>query len=348
MVELWYAILALMLVGYAVLDGFDLGAGAAHLFVARTDDERRTVLGAIGPFWDGNEVFLLAAGGVLFVAFPRALAAGLSGFYLAIFLVVWTLLLRGIAIEFRSHVDDVLWRAAWDAVFALASALLAVLFGVALANLVRGVPLDPDGWFSLALFTHFRTEEPVGLLDWYTALVGVFALATLTAHGACFLAWKTAGAVEERSRRLALAAFAAVATLWPLVTWATRVASPGAFATLGGRPLAWAGASAAALGIGTALVGLRARRGLVAFLGSCAYVGGLLGATGVVLFPVLLRSTADPLRSMTAFAAATPASGLRTALGWFTVGAPLALAYFVTLHRLHRGKVGPPEDGHGY
>ena len=348
MVELWYAILALMLVGYAVLDGFDLGAGALHLLVARTDAERRTVLGAIGPFWDGNEVFLLAAGGVLFVAFPPALAAGLSGFYLAIFLVVWTLLLRGIAIEFRSHVDDVLWGTAWDVVFGLASALLAILFGVALANLLRGVPLDADGWFSLTLFTDFRTAEPVGLLDWYTVHVGVFALGTLAAHGACFLAWKTAGAVEERSRRLGLVALGAIAVAWPVVTWATRVASPTAFATFGERPLAWAGAAAAATGMAVAFRGLLLRRGLVAFLGSSAYITGILGATASMMFPVLLRATADPALSITAQAAASPAGGLRIALAWFSVGAPLALAYFVTLHRLHRGKVAPPEDGHGY
>lgn len=347
-VELWYAILALLLVGYAVLDGFDLGAGAAHLLVARSDAERRTVLAAIGPFWDGNEVFLLAAGGVLFVAFPAALASGLSGFYLAIFLLVWTLLLRGIAIEFRSHLDDLLWRSAWDAVFGLASAVLALLFGVALANLVRGVPLDTSGWFSLTLFTDFRTEEPVGLLDWYTILVGVFALGTLTAHGACFLTWKTTGVVEERSRRLALAAFGAVAVLWPFVTWATRVASPGAFATFGARPLAWAGAAAAAAGIATACLGLHGRRGLAAFLGSCSFIAGILGATGAMMFPVLLRAAADPTRSITAEAAASPTGSLRTALGWFALGAPLALAYFVTLHRLHRGKLAPPEDGHGY
>ena len=141
MVELWYAIAAAFLAAYAVLDGFDLGAGALHLLVARTDSDRRSVLGAIGPFWDGNEVFLLASGGVLFVAFPTALAVGLSGFYLAIFLVLWTLLLRGIAIEFRSHVNDPLWRAGWDVVFSVASATLSILFGAALANLIRGIVL---------------------------------------------------------------------------------------------------------------------------------------------------------------------------------------------------------------
>jgi cytochrome d ubiquinol oxidase subunit II len=348
MVELWYAVAAVFLAAYAVLDGFDLGAGVLHPFVARDDGERRRVLGAIGPFWDGNEVFLLAAGGVLFAAFPTALAVGLSGFYLAIFLVLWTLVLRGISIEFRSHVQDPLWRAAWDFVFFGASSLLAVLFGAAFANLVRGVPLRADGWFALTLFTHFRTEDPVGILDWYTVLVGVFALVTLAAHGGAFLAWKTEGAVEERSRRASFALFLLVAALWPLVTWATLIASPGAFTGFGSRPLAWLAAAAAALGLLTAVVGLLRRRALLAFLGSCGFIAGVLAATAAIMFPVMLRATSDPSRSLTAFAAAAAPSGLRTALGWFSIGFPLAVFYFVTLFRLHRGKFPAPREGEGY
>jgi cytochrome d ubiquinol oxidase subunit II len=285
---------------------------------------------------------------VLFVAFPTALAAGLSGFYLAIFLVLWTLLLRGIAIEFRSHVNDPLWRAGWDVVFAVASASLAILFGAALANLIRGVPLDANGWFTLTLFTHFRTEEPVGILDWYTVLVGLFALLTLMAHGGAFLSWKAHGAVEERSRRLSLVLTCSVAVLWPLVTWATRVVSPSAFATFRERPLAWLGGFAALSGIATAFQGLRTRRGLTAFLGSCAFIAGILGATAAMTFPVLLRATTDPSRSISADAVASAAGGLRTAVGWFSIGAPLALAYFIVVFRLHRGKVGEPREGHGY
>jgi len=340
MVELWYAIAALFLTGYAVMDGFDLGVGALHLFVARNDAERRSALAAIGPYWDGNEVFLLASGGVLFAAFPTALAVGLSGFYLAIFLVLWTLVLRGISIEFRSHVDDRLWQTAWDFVFCLSSALLAVLFGVALANLIRGLPIDAEGWFALTFFTHFRTESPVGILDWFTVLVGVFALLTLMAHGAAFLAWKTAGALEERSRRFSLVLFALVTALWPVVTWATRAVSPTAFATLADRPLAWLGATAAVAGLGCAFYGLATRRQLFAFLGSAAFITGILGSTAAMMFPVLLRAIDDPSRSLTAYAAASAPSGLATALGWFSLGAPLVAVYFVIVFRLNRGKVG--------
>src|SRR5580765_747908 len=145
MVELWFGIVAVMLATYVVLDGFELGAGALHLFLARNDRERRQILAAIGPWWDGNEVWLLAAGGALFVAFPRVLASGLSGFYFAIFLVLWCLLGRGIAIEFRHGVAHPMWKAFWDVVFFGCSLLLAVFFGAALGNLIRGLPLDANG-----------------------------------------------------------------------------------------------------------------------------------------------------------------------------------------------------------
>ncbi len=199
-------IAAVTLTAYVVLDGFDFGAGLLHLSWRRTDAERRQVLAAIGPFWDGNEVWLLAAGGVLFLAFPRVLASGLSGFYLAIMLVLWVLILRGIAIEFRSHVDDGMWRSFWDAAFWLASTLAPVLLGAALGNLVRGVPLDANGWFSLALFDSFSPRGALGILDWYTTLAGVLALVAIAHHGALFLAWKTDGAVRERSLARAAAA----------------------------------------------------------------------------------------------------------------------------------------------
>jgi cytochrome d ubiquinol oxidase subunit II len=347
MVELWYALAAVFLTAYAVLDGFDLGAGALHLLVARHDGERRSVLAAIGPYWDGNEVFLLATGGILFTAFPAALAAGLSGFYLAIFLVLWTLLVRGLSIEFRNHVDDPLWSAFFDVCFSAASALLALLLGVALANLIRGVPLDGDGWFALTLFTHFRTEAPVGILDWYTLLVGAFALLTLMAHGGAFLAWKTTGEVERRSRRLALGCVLGVAALWPLVTWATLRASPAAFATLGERPLAWLGAALSLLGLVAAIVGARSGRDLAAFLGTSAFIAGILVATAAMTFPVLLRSLEDPARSLTAYSASAAPGGLRIALAWFSVGAPLVVFYFGLIFRLHRGKVGSVPEPKG-
>ncbi len=176
MEAVWFAIVSAMLAVYVVLDGFDFGVGIVHRLVARTDQERRTVLAAIGPVWDGNEVWLIAAGGVLFMAFPKVYATAFSGFYLALMIVLWLLILRGVAIEFRSHQDNPLWREFWDTVFSLASALLAVVFGTSLGNLVRGVPLGKEGLPGMPLFTNFLPGREPGILDWYTGLVGLFTL----------------------------------------------------------------------------------------------------------------------------------------------------------------------------
>ncbi len=348
MVELWFAVAALCVTAYVVLDGFDMGAGALHLFVARTNDERRQVLAAIGPFWDGNEVWLLVTGGVLFVAFPAVLAAGLSGFYFAIFLVLWCLVVRGISIEFRSHVDDRMWRAAWDAAFSVASGALALLFGVALGNVVRGVPLGADGWFTLTLFTDFRARDPVGILDWYTVLVGAFAVLALTTHGAAYLSWKTTGDVQRRSRRIARGLGLSVVVLWPVVTWATVGVRPTYFSAFASRPVAWLAVATLVIGLIALFGGLRRSRHLVAFLGSCAFLTGLLGATAACLFPVLLPSTRDPAFSLTAQHASVPVEGLRTATAWAAIGFPLAIAYFVVLFRLHRGPAVAAPEGEGY
>src|SRR5713226_1246439 len=198
MAPVWFAIVSGMLAVYVILDGFDFGAGILHRFVARTDEERRTVLAAIGPVWDGNEVWLIAAGGVLFLAFPRVYAVAFSGFYLALMIVLWLLILRGIAIESRSRQENPLWREFWDTIFSVASVFLAVVLGTALGNLVRGVPLDETGVFFIPLFTDFEPGRQPGVFDWYTALVGAFTLCALAGHGALYLVWKTTGAVQAR------------------------------------------------------------------------------------------------------------------------------------------------------
>jgi len=173
----WFGAIAMMLAVYVVLDGFDLGAGVAHLVVARDEHDRAAILKAIGPFWDGNEVWLLAAGGVLVFAFPRLYAASFSGFFLPLTIVLWLLMGRGIALEFRNHLEDAsVWRPFWDAVFGISSALLAVFLGAALGNVVRGVPFSHEGTFFEPFFTDLRTTGDTGIIDWFTLLVGVFAL----------------------------------------------------------------------------------------------------------------------------------------------------------------------------
>lgn len=348
MQALWFWLVSVMVAIYAVMDGFDFGAGTLHHIVARTNKERREVLGAIGPFWDGNEVWLLAAGGALFLAFPKVLAAGFSGFYLAMFMVVWTFLLRGISIEFRSHLENGLWRSFFDFLFTFASVLLPILLGAALGNVVRGVPIDQTGYFNIPLFTHFGTSNPVGVLDWYTVLMGVFVLVTITGHGALFLAWKTEGPVHDRSARLAMPLWILIAVLGGITTFATSQVNPDLYANLPRAPLAWL-ASVIFLG-GLVLVftaQLRKRYGL-AFIGSMAFILGLLAATAACVFPFMLKSTLDPAWSLTAHNASSSLDSLGKGLGWWFLGFPIAVGYFIFLFRLHRGKTTVSTDGEGY
>src|SRR6266852_9325130 len=217
METVWFAIVSSMLTVYVVLDGFDFGVGILHRLVARTDDERTTVLASIGPVWDGNEVWLVAAGGVLFMGFPRVYSAAFSGFYMALMIVLWPLILRGIAIESRSHHENPLWREFWDTTFSLSSALLAVVLGTSLGNMIRGVPLDARGFFAIPLFTDFLPGVEPGIFDWYTTLVGVFSLCLLAGHGALYLVWKTVGPVQVRSAAWARALWLTILPLWLLV-----------------------------------------------------------------------------------------------------------------------------------
>jgi cytochrome d ubiquinol oxidase subunit II len=192
-----------MIAGYVVLDGFDLGAGIIHLFVARTESEHRQVLNSIGPVWDGNEVWLLAGGGTLYFAFPALYSAAFSGFYLALMIVLWLLMLRGISIEFRNHIDTEVWKPFWDVVFGGASAVLALVFGIALGNVVRGVPLDSTGFFFLPLWVDLSVGGEPGIIDWYTLLVGVAGFFVLALHGCLWVAYRTSGALHIRSRQFA-------------------------------------------------------------------------------------------------------------------------------------------------
>ncbi len=196
----WFCLVALMLTVYVVLDGFDLGAGVVHLFVAHSEEERRLVSRTIGPVWDANEVWLIAAGGTLFFAFPALYATSFSGFYVPLMIVLWLLILRGVSFEFRRHLTDATWVSFWDGVFFLASLLLAVFYGAALGNVVRGVPLDNQGRFFEALWTNFQPAGETGILDWYTIVAGFAALAALTLHGALWVSLKTERELQARAR----------------------------------------------------------------------------------------------------------------------------------------------------
>ena len=343
----WFVIVSGMLAAYAVLDGFDFGVGAIHRIVARTDEERRTVLAAIGPIWDGNEVWLIAAGGVLFMAFPNVYATAFSGFYMALMVVLWLLILRGVAIELRSHQDHPLWREFWDTVFMLASALLAVVFGTTLGNLIRGVPLEKEGLRGMPLFTNFLIGREPGILDWYTALVGLFTLAALAVHGALYLAWRTTGPcgsvawpsrVRRGRPRLSCGSPPRPPPLW---------VRPEVFSGLASRPWALPFVAVAIAGAWGVFRFPRRGRELAAFLSSSAFLFGMLAATLAGQYPFWLRSTLDPSHSLTALNSASDHYGLRVALTWWPVGIALVAVYFTFLFRWMWGKVGV-EPGPSY
>jgi len=342
---LWFCLVALMVATYVVLDGYDLGAGIIHLFVAHSDDERRQVLQSIGPFWDGNEVWLLAGGGTLYFAFPALYAASFSGFYLPLMMVLWLLMLRGISIEFRSHVESPVWRPLWDAVFGGASALLAIFFGAALGNVVRGVPLDASGFFFLPLWTNFGVAGALGILDWYTVVIGVAAFATMMQHGALWVALKTEGPLEERCRRLALRTWWAVAGLVVLITALSFAVQPQLWASFSARP--WGYVFPVCAVIALVLVRLwTPRRTAASFLASSAFIAAMLVSAAFGLYPYVLPSSLGPQFGLTISNAAAASYGLRVGLWWFVPGIALVIGYFLFTYRRFAGKVRSGQEGY--
>lgn len=339
MATVWFVLVALMAAVYVLLDGFDLGAGALHLAVARTPAERRQVLRAIGPVWDGNEVWLIAAGGALFCAFPRLYAAGFSGFYLPLFIVLWLLMLRAVAIEFHHRVHHEMWAGFWDAVFFAASAVLIIFFGAALGNVVRGVPLDGAGFFSEPLWTTFSPiGSSPGILDWFTVTIGLLALSTLCQHGAAFLALRTDGPVNARARRLARGAWIATIALSVLATLEMLVVRPTFLSFVESHALEVVFPLLAIAGIAGAGYALARGRDGLALIGSGAFIAGMLTSTVFSLYPTVLPAV-HASNSLTIDNASSSTYGLSAALHWWPLAMILAACYFVAIYWLFRGKV---------
>jgi cytochrome d ubiquinol oxidase subunit II len=283
----------------------------------------------------------------LFFAFPMLYASAFSGFYLPLMVVLWLLMLRGISIELRSHSHDALWRTFFDGVFTFANVLLALFFGAALANVVRGVPLGADNYFFLPLWTNWRTGENPGILDWYTVIGGVVALVALATHGALWLVIKAPGELEIRARR-------AASTLWMVLLVVTLISLP---ATIAVRPAALANYRAhpvlfaIPLLVVATLIGMlsftRQRKPLAAFVSSCLYLVFMLVGAAAGLYPTLLPSSSDPARDITIANALTGAHSLHVGLVWWSLGLILALGYIFTSYFLFRGKV-TAEAGYGH
>jgi cytochrome bd ubiquinol oxidase subunit II len=334
---IWFVILAGLLIGYAMLDGFDLGVGTLHLWMARTDEERRVALNTIAPVWDGNEVWLLAWGASLFLAFPRAFAVAFSGFYLPLVIALWLLMGRGIAIEFRHHVADPMWRGAWDVIFSISSLLLTVLFGVAVGNVVTGVPINDQGYFQ-------------GLFEWmlnpYALLMGLFSLVILAVHGAVYLCLKAAGALQAHARDLAARLWLILVALAVAVTLATFAARRQMLQNFGATPALLIAPLLAAVFLVLMRRFLWRRDDGLAFVSSCGLICALLASTAIGLYPYLLLSEPHPERSLTIANAAAASGGLLAGALWMIPGVILLAIYQGVVYRTFKGKVVPDTGAH--
>jgi cytochrome d ubiquinol oxidase subunit II len=333
----WFWALSAMLTAYAVLDGYDLGVGTLSLWVARNDDERRLAVNTIGPVWNGNEVWLLAAGGMLVVSFPRVYASGFSGFYLALMVVLWLLILRGVSIEFRNQVEDPLWRTLWDKSFWIGSLLLALLLGVALGNVIRGLPIGADGYFNGTFAL---------LLNPYSLLTGILSLVVLAWHGANYLREKTEGALLERAVQWSRGLWWASAGLIVIATVATFMARPDAGRNFHAHAIAWVLPLLTLGGLVSGFVCGREERNEQAFWASTLVIISLMGSAMLTVFPNLLTSTVNPQFSLTVYNAASSPLALRASFIANIFGMIAVIVYSSYVHRTFRGKVRLDGGGH--
>jgi cytochrome d ubiquinol oxidase subunit II len=335
--DIWFVLFVVIIAGYLVLDGFDMGVGILHLFVAKTDEERRITLNSIGPVWDGNEVWLILGGGVLFAAFPLAYASLFSGFYLAMMLVLLVMILRTVAIEFRSKRPGAGWRKTWDFVFWLSSLVLALLLGVAFGNVLSGVPIDAQGNMQVSLFQ---------LLTPFALLVGLTTVAMFALHGGIYLALKTEGELQARVRHAIPRAMPIFFVLNTLVVIAMLLFRDQITARYLSSPWLVVFPAAALLALVVAWYMLRQSRDFAAFIASGAMIGLLLASGGIGLFPNLLISTTDPANNLTIFNAASASNTLTVMLVMALIGMPIALLYTVGVYYFFRGKTRL--DPHSY
>jgi cytochrome bd ubiquinol oxidase subunit II len=336
---IWFWLVAVMIVGYVVLDGFDLGVGVLHLFLARNESERQVLVRSIGPVWDGNEVWLLAGGGTLYFAFPLLYASAFSGFYLPLMIVLWLLVLRGVSLELRNHIDVGVWRTLLDGLLGIGSTLLAIFYGAALANVIRGVPLRADGYFFLPLWTNWKTGAAPGILDWYTVIGGLVALVALTLHGALWLTIKVSGELELRARRIVYPLWNTLLALTIISLIATIAVRPQTLQNYYHYPFTFI----VTVGVVASLVAIRLwnqnGQPVKAFLASSAFLFFMLAGACWGLYPTLLPATTSPSLDITLDRAISGPHALAVGLVWWLFGMALAVSYVVFVYTRFKGKV---------
>lgn len=325
----WFLLFFVLIAGYAVLDGFDLGVGVLSLFNG-SDKERRLYINAIAPVWDGNEVWLLTGGGALFAAFPPVYATVFSGMYLALMLVLVGLIARAVSMEFRGKVEAAGWRRAWDLAFGLGSLLPALLFGVAVGNILRGLPLDESGEFAGTF---------LGLLNPFSLVCGVLGLVMFVVHGAAYLATRTEGDLQARMLRAAGRTWWAWVALYLLASAYGSFEAPALFQATSARPLGWLFLLLVAGSLGLFPVALARGRADLAVLLSGAAIASTIGVAATAMFPNLVPALGDPAHSLTLVNSSSSPLTLKTMLVIALVGMPVVVGYTVFLYRVFRGKV---------
>ena len=325
----WFVMLGILLVGYALLDGFDLGVGILHLFV-RKDEDRRILMNSIGPLWDGNEVWLVTFGGAMFAAFPEVYATVFSGFYTAFMGLLFALIFRAVSLEFRGKRENRRWRQFWDGSFFLGSTLATFLLGVAVGNAMQGMPIGPDREFK---------GVTLDLLKPYPLLVGVLAVATFALHGSLYLYLKTEGELQKRIHRWNWRAFGTFLVLYLFTTIYTVARVPLATRNFDRHPWVWLVVALNILAVANIPRAVHAQRGLYAFISSCATIAALTFFFGVALFPELVHSSLNPAWSLDVYNGASSQKTLAIMRNIAFLGIPFVVAYTAAIFWVFRGKV---------
>lgn len=325
----WFMLLGVLLAGYAILDGFDLGVGILHMAV-RKDEDRRVFMNSIGPLWDGNEVWLVTFGGAMFAAFPEVYATVFSGFYTPFMALLFALIFRAVSMEFRSKRNEKAWRSFWDFSFFFGSTLATFLFGVAVGNAMKGMPIGPDKEF---------VGTTLDLLGPYPLLVGVLAVATFAMHGSIYLYLKTEGELQQRIHRWMWRAFGVFLVTYLFTTIYTLAEVPLATRNFKEHPWVWIVVLLNILAIGNIPRAIYRNRPLYAFISSSCTIAALTFFVGVALFPDLVHSSLNPEWSLNAYNAASSQKTLAIMRNVAFMGLPFVLAYTAAIFWVFRGKV---------
>ena len=326
---IWFILIGVLLAGYAILDGFDLGVGSLHLFV-KGDENRRIMINSIGPVWDGNEVWLVTGGGALFAAFPHVYATVFSGFYTAFMLLLFMLIFRAVAIEFRSKKPMKWWRQMWDVAFSVASILIALLMGVALGNIIVGVPIDAEKEFAGTF---------LGLLNPYAILVGITTVALFMMHGSIYATMKTEGKLHDKLKGWINNSIIFFVICYVTVTMATLVYFPHMTDKFKTEPWLFGVAILNMLAIANIPRAIYHGKEWYAFLSSCASIFALLALFAIGLFPTIVPSSPNPANSLDIYNAASSQKTLGIMLTIAIIGIPFVLAYTSSIYWIFRGKV---------